>query len=163
MGGATCITAGWSTTEQHGGTGKGRLLYPLRFHMSTFMIKCLCMQANCRAALHVASMKGHVALVKALVDAGADVNAANVRSQDTIMILRGQRFRLCPPQQGGWVGARCVDACCTVCVGWLCCSGAGQVDGRTPIMPASRGGHLVVVAALVSRGANVSARAVRRE
>jgi ankyrin repeat protein len=113
------------------------------------------------SGLHLASEKGHVAVVGSLVDAGADVNAANVRSPDTLVILHGQCCRMCLPQQGGWVGARCVDACCTVCVGLLCGAGAGQADGTTPIMYASRDGHVAVVAALVSRGANVSARTVR--
>jgi hypothetical protein len=64
--------------------------------------------------------------------------------------------------QGGWVGAWCVYTRCSACVGLLCGAGAGQADGWTPIMFASLlGGHVAVVAALVSRGANVSARTVR--
>ncbi len=76
-----------------------------------------------------------MAVVEALVDAGADVNAANVRSLDTLVILHGQCCRMCLPQQGGWVGAWCVDTRCSTCVGWLCCGALGRRMAGLPSCP----------------------------
>jgi ankyrin repeat protein len=42
------------------------------------------------SGLHFASERGHVAVVEALVDAGADVNAANGRSLDTPVMCCGE-------------------------------------------------------------------------
>ena len=45
------------------------------------MIVWSCAQSNGETGLHVACIGGHVAVVEALVEAGADVNAAKVRSR----------------------------------------------------------------------------------
>ena len=146
----TCLECVWG--------GLGRIL---RWVTLSAWVVQLFLQISGESALSLASEMGHVAVVEALVDAGADVNVARVRSLDTPMILHGPCFRMCLPHAGWFGGSWCVDTRCCTCVGLLCGAGAGQADGWTPIMSASRDGHLAVVAALVSRGANVSARTVR--
>ena len=74
----TCLECVWG--------GLGRIL---RWVTLSAWVVQLFLQISGESALSLASEMGHVAVVEALVDAGADVNAANVRSLHTIMMCGG--------------------------------------------------------------------------
>ena len=101
-------------------------------------------------ALWLASLKGDAAVVKELIEAGADVNVRGSAKDDTSGVLYSDVTALYVAAQNGH----------TPVVSELIKAGADvnvpRSDGCTPLFPAARNGHDACVALLLQAGADVN-------
>jgi hypothetical protein len=131
-------------------------------------------QAYSESPLFIASCNGHVEVVRALLEAGADVGLADVSRACSVVggvgygAVRQGTDAVCGAI-GVWFG---VVRCWRGLVGWVAGAmamlvlilyvGAVQWASRSPLVIASENGHVEVVRALLGAGADVCQATVSR-
>ncbi|KAF5228486.1 hypothetical protein FAUST_11033 [Fusarium austroamericanum] len=117
--------------------------------------------SNGRTPLWWAAERGHEAVVRLLLDWGADIEAANEDSQMPLLKAALRGYKDIMPLRGqmllGWVFKRGYDAVMWLLLNRGVVTNAADGDGQTPLLSASLTGHEAVVRLLLNRDASIKA------